>query len=125
MEPTRVFSLACLLMNICPVYMRAVGGEVGATSSLAPKLGPLGLSPKKVGDDIAKVCTPHSGGGPCLFVGHALGREAGICSVCVLGEVVVCQEEEEEQQVESCTLVVVSLIACLLACFGVVIDILV
>merc|ERR1711893_133293 len=36
------------------VYMRAVGGEVGATSSLAPKIGPLGLSPKKVGDDIAK-----------------------------------------------------------------------
>jgi len=27
---------------------------VGATSSLAPKIGPLGLSPKKVGDDIAK-----------------------------------------------------------------------
>ncbi|XP_064384635.1 large ribosomal subunit protein uL11-like [Halichondria panicea] len=36
------------------VCLRAVGGEVGATSSLAPKLGPLGLSPKKVGDDIAK-----------------------------------------------------------------------
>ena len=25
------------------VYLRAVGGEVGATSSLAPKIGPLGL----------------------------------------------------------------------------------
>merc|ERR1739841_317131 len=36
------------------VYLRAVGGEVGATSSLAPKVGPLGLSPKKIGDDIAK-----------------------------------------------------------------------
>ncbi|RWS12918.1 60S ribosomal protein L12-like protein [Dinothrombium tinctorium] len=36
------------------VYLRVVGGEVGATSSLAPKIGPLGLSPKKVGDDIAK-----------------------------------------------------------------------
>lgn len=34
------------------VYLRCVGGEVG--SSLAPKIGPLGLSPKKVGDDIAK-----------------------------------------------------------------------
>lgn len=34
--------------------MRAVGGEVGATSALAPKIGPLGLSPKKVGEDIAK-----------------------------------------------------------------------
>jgi len=36
------------------VYIRVVGGETGAMSSLAPKLGPLGLSPKKVGDDIAK-----------------------------------------------------------------------
>jgi len=36
------------------VHLRCVGGEVGATSSLAPKIGPLGLSPKKVGDDIAK-----------------------------------------------------------------------
>ena len=36
------------------VCLRAIGGEVGATSSLAPKIGPLGLSPKKVGDDIAK-----------------------------------------------------------------------
>ncbi|KAK0424371.1 hypothetical protein QR680_008642 [Steinernema hermaphroditum] len=30
------------------VYLRCVGGEVGATSALAPKVGPLGLSPKKV-----------------------------------------------------------------------------
>jgi large subunit ribosomal protein L12e len=36
------------------VYVRVTGGEVGAVSSLAPKVGPLGLSPKKVGDDIAK-----------------------------------------------------------------------
>lgn len=36
------------------VYVRATGGEVAAASSLAPKIGPLGLSPKKVGDDIAK-----------------------------------------------------------------------
>uniref|UniRef100_A0A2K6NKX5 Large ribosomal subunit protein uL11 n=1 Tax=Rhinopithecus roxellana TaxID=61622 RepID=A0A2K6NKX5_RHIRO len=36
------------------VYLRCTGGEVGATSALAPKIGSLGLSPKKVGDDIAK-----------------------------------------------------------------------
>lgn len=36
------------------VFLRQVGGEVGASSVLAPKLGPLGMSPKKVGDDIAK-----------------------------------------------------------------------
>ncbi|XP_003382502.1 PREDICTED: 60S ribosomal protein L12-like [Amphimedon queenslandica] len=40
--------------EIITVYLRVVGGEVGATSSLAPKIGPLGLSPKKIGDDIAK-----------------------------------------------------------------------
>jgi large subunit ribosomal protein L12e len=36
------------------VTLRATGGEVGASSALAPKIGPLGLSPKKVGEDIAK-----------------------------------------------------------------------
>ena len=36
------------------MFLRATGGEVGAASSLAPKIGPLGLSPKKVGEDIAK-----------------------------------------------------------------------
>ncbi|EOR01538.1 60S ribosomal protein L12 [Wallemia ichthyophaga EXF-994] len=36
------------------IYLRAVGGEVGASSALAPKIGPLGLSPKKIGEDIAK-----------------------------------------------------------------------
>ena len=35
-------------------HLRATGGEVGASSALAPKIGPLGLSPKKVGEDIAK-----------------------------------------------------------------------
>jgi len=37
------------------IYLRAQGGEVGSSASLAPKIGPLGLSPKKVGEDIAKV----------------------------------------------------------------------
>ncbi|KAL4681804.1 hypothetical protein H8959_007281, partial [Pygathrix nigripes] len=36
------------------IYLRCTRGEVGATYALAPKIGPLGLSPKKVGDDIAK-----------------------------------------------------------------------
>ncbi len=47
------------------VCLRAVGGEVAATSALAPKVGPLGLSPKKIGDDIAKATQvgpgPHFG----------------------------------------------------------------
>ncbi|XP_067911724.1 large ribosomal subunit protein uL11-like [Heterodontus francisci] len=36
------------------IYLRCTGGEVGATSSLAPRIGPLGLSPKKVCDDTAE-----------------------------------------------------------------------
>ncbi|TFK54298.1 hypothetical protein OE88DRAFT_1642862 [Heliocybe sulcata] len=47
------------------IKLRVTGGEVGSSSALAPKIGPLGLvqikltgcmmqSPKKVGEDIAK-----------------------------------------------------------------------
>jgi len=32
------------------IFLRVTGGEVGAASSLAPKIGPLGLSPKKIGE---------------------------------------------------------------------------
>merc|ERR1712053_6017 len=39
---------------ITTVCLRTVGGEVAPTASLAPKVGPLGLSPKKIGDDICK-----------------------------------------------------------------------
>ncbi|KAM0001306.1 putative ribosomal protein L11/L12 [Helianthus debilis subsp. tardiflorus] len=40
--------------QVVDVYVRVMGGEVGAASSLAPKIGPLGLSPRKIGEDIAK-----------------------------------------------------------------------
>ncbi|KAI9505763.1 hypothetical protein GGI25_006303 [Coemansia spiralis] len=43
------------------ITLRAVGGEVGASSALAPKIGPLGLSPKKVGEDIAKATKDWKG----------------------------------------------------------------
>uniref|UniRef100_A0A8C5HBJ8 Large ribosomal subunit protein uL11 N-terminal domain-containing protein n=1 Tax=Gouania willdenowi TaxID=441366 RepID=A0A8C5HBJ8_GOUWI len=36
------------------VYMRCTVGPVGATSALTPKIRPLSLSLKKIGDDIAK-----------------------------------------------------------------------
>lgn len=35
------------------LYIRTIGGEIGAVSSLAPKLGPLGLSPKKIGEQLS------------------------------------------------------------------------
>ncbi|KAF8134615.1 ribosomal protein L11 [Boletus edulis] len=43
------------------IYLRTTGGEVAASSSLAPKIGPLGLSPKKVGEDIAKATSAWKG----------------------------------------------------------------
>ncbi|EEB06772.1 60S ribosomal protein L12 [Schizosaccharomyces japonicus yFS275] len=43
------------------LLMRAVGGEVAGGSTLAPKIGPLGLSPKKVGEDIAKATKDWKG----------------------------------------------------------------
>ena len=36
------------------LMMRVVGGEMGSAASLAPKVGPLGLSPKVIGEDIQK-----------------------------------------------------------------------
>merc|ERR1719389_591588 len=44
---------------------------MGATSSLAPKVGPLGLSPKKIGEDIAKA-TGEEALGPAWTVGEGL-----------------------------------------------------
>jgi len=43
------------------VYVRATGGEMGATSTLAPKVGPLGLNAKKVGEDIMKATKEWKG----------------------------------------------------------------
>ena len=43
------------------VILRTVGGEVAAASALAPKVGPLGLSPKKIGEDICKATAEWKG----------------------------------------------------------------
>jgi large subunit ribosomal protein L12e len=48
----RYFVWNCLIN--CAVFVRVVGGEASGVSSLAPKVGPLGLSPKKISDDIQK-----------------------------------------------------------------------
>ncbi|KAJ1854157.1 hypothetical protein GGH12_004679 [Coemansia sp. RSA 1822] len=47
--------------SIAIITLRATGGEVGASSALAPKIGPLGLSPKKIGEDIAKATKDWKG----------------------------------------------------------------
>jgi len=43
------------------LIMRVPGGEPPAASVLAPRLGPLGMSPKKVGDDVAKATQDWKG----------------------------------------------------------------
>ncbi|KAI6661369.1 hypothetical protein LOD99_9952 [Oopsacas minuta] len=43
------------------IYVRAVGGESGNSATLAPKIGPLGLAPKKVGEDISKCTQAYKG----------------------------------------------------------------
>merc|ERR1719218_104171 len=43
------------------LYMKVVGGEVTSAAALAPKCGPIGLSPKKVGEDIQKATTKWKG----------------------------------------------------------------
>ncbi|XP_075664254.1 large ribosomal subunit protein uL11x-like [Castanea sativa] len=40
--------------QVVDMYIQVTRGEVGAVSSLAPKIGPLGLSPKNIREDIAK-----------------------------------------------------------------------
>merc|ERR1711862_86802 len=36
------------------IYMKVIGGEVAPQAALAPKCSPLGMQPKKVGEDIQK-----------------------------------------------------------------------
>ena len=43
------------------VYVRQYGGEIAAGAVLAPKVGPLGMSPKKIGEDIQKMSTEWKG----------------------------------------------------------------
>ncbi|CAK4355182.1 unnamed protein product [Aphanomyces euteiches] len=43
------------------VVLRTTGGEIAPASALAPKVGPLGLSPKKVGEDICKATQDWKG----------------------------------------------------------------
>ena len=47
--------------EIKEVVMRTEGGIVAPASALAPKIGPLGLSPKKVGEDICKATKDWKG----------------------------------------------------------------
>eukprot|EP00069_Balaena_mysticetus_P001253 bmy_03768T0 len=49
------------LSEIKVINLECTDGAVGATSALDPKSGPLGLSPKTVGKDIAKAASTWKG----------------------------------------------------------------
>lgn len=75
------------------IYLRATGGEVGATSALAPKLGPLGLSPKKVGEDIAKA-TKQFKGIRCTVQLTIQNRQATVSTVPAASTLVIAALKE-------------------------------
>ena len=50
------FSSTCSIVDL-----KVVGGEVTSAAALAPKCGPLGLPPKKVGEDIQKATADWRG----------------------------------------------------------------
>ena len=68
--------------QLVEVYVRATGGEVGAASSLAPKIGPLGLSPKKVRMCLWWQVTVVSKSCCCLF-----------CATTMFPGTVLCQSQ--------------------------------
>lgn len=47
--------------QLVTIIIRCTGGEAPAGASLAPRLGPLGVPAKKVGDDIAKFTKAYAG----------------------------------------------------------------
>jgi large subunit ribosomal protein L12e len=47
--------------SISIIKIRTIGGEISAVSSLAPKIGPLGLSPKKIGEQLSSATKDWEG----------------------------------------------------------------
>ena len=47
--------------SVVVIFIRTIGGEIGAVSSLAPKIGPLGLSPKKIGEQLSSATKEWEG----------------------------------------------------------------
>ena len=43
------------------IHMKVIGGEVAPQAALAPKCSPLGMQPKKVGEDIQKATSAWKG----------------------------------------------------------------
>lgn len=55
------YSISLLFFLFLTVTLRTFGGEAAGASALAPKVGPLGLSAKKIADDIAAGTKAYKG----------------------------------------------------------------
>ncbi|KAA8534367.1 hypothetical protein F0562_031882 [Nyssa sinensis] len=83
--------------QVVDVYVRVTGGEVGAASSLAPKIGPLGLSPKKIGEDIAKETAKDWKGLRVTVKLTVQNRQAKVCVVPSAAALVIKALKEPER----------------------------
>ena len=60
--------------------MKVVGGEVTSAAALAPKCGPIGLPPKKVGEDIQKATSKWKG----VKIEIQIAVQNRVCTVTVI-----------------------------------------
>merc|ERR1712241_1241031 len=63
--------------KVTTIIMKVTGGEPAPPAVLAPRIGPLGMSPKKLGDDIAKATTEWKGMGVTIKM-DIMNRQATI-----------------------------------------------
>ncbi len=73
--------------------MRVTGGIAAPAATLAPKIGPLGMSPKKVGDDIM-AATKQWMGLKCTVQLTVLNRQATVCVVPAASSLIIKELKE-------------------------------
>lgn len=74
---------------------------MGASSTLAPKIGPLGLSPKKVGEDIAKATKDWVGVYPSTLLDSLRLDPMSCANIAVLTERLACDSQAHDPEPSS------------------------
>ena len=85
------------------LFMKVTGGDPAPPSVLAPKLGPLGMSPKKVGDDI-QAATKEWKGIKVMVKITIQNRQAGVDVIpttapLILKALGVCRDRKKVKEV--------------------------